>query len=119
MMQAFDYSSLIPFVYVGMMLLLWLFPPRWVNQLMKDLKSNIDNLRTWAPRLMGALRGTQHEEYVTAAGKQNNLVGLLVQLAPLIERAPQILQALDELGALNALGITEEQKQEQKGGATW
>ena len=104
-MQSFDFTILIPFVYVAMMLFMWLFPPRWVKQIFVDIDEQVSAIKTWTPRLMGALRGANPEQYVERAKTEGgDLLGLIVQLAQLAQHLPQLIDVANQLGLSSLIG---------------
>lgn len=113
-MQAIDLSSIVPLFYVAMMLLLWLFPPRWVKKLGEDAVKMIDDLKTWAPRLMGALRGNKHEEFVQEAQSDKGIVGLLTTIAPILQYLPQLLELAEQFGIMQG-----QPQNQSQGGVGW
>ena len=94
-----------PVAYIFMMLLMWLFPPRWVKGFTDDLADWFGELKVWGPRLVGAVRWDNVDE---VKGKANKEASPLIQtlmmvgeLAPLIEKLPAIMQMVNQSGLLS------------------
>lgn len=106
-MQTID--QLIPLVYVVMMLMMWLFPPRWVSKMIGNLESWFSELKTWGGRFVGAAKhGTTEETKALAIQSDNPIVQgltLLTEFMPIIEKLPAILQVVDQLGNSDLSGL--------------
>lgn len=92
--------SLLPMVmYVVMAFLMWMFPPRWVKGAFKDAGTWFEDLKTWAPRLVGAVKhGTVEEVKAQAMDSSNPLVQTLVALGDIAPMLTDIMPLIQKYG---------------------
>lgn len=106
--------------YLVIFILAWLFPPRWIQGIFDNIAEQVKDLKTWTPRLMGALRGTAENqaEYVAQAQQQDGIVGLITSLAPILPHLPQLMQLAQQFGVVVS-DDHQQQQQQQGGGPSW
>lgn len=91
-----DPNVILQIAFLIMAIVYFFRPPNWIKDLLSRGEEQVKDLKTWAPRLVGALAHGE-ESYNKQLNNMENsselvqILGMLPQLAPILNNIPQLM----------------------------